>query len=97
MCDCNNNIDLEIIKIYILMYEYKKTVRGEGMTGVILVGKKDINGFDFRVEDISQEMLAYGYEELGLTEYIEKTTKDEQKTTGSKKKESSNKSTTTED
>jgi 3-isopropylmalate dehydratase small subunit len=95
VCDCDNkNIDLQTIKIYLLMYEYKKTVKGEGTTGIVLVGKKD---FDFRVEDISQEMLAYGYEELGLTEYIEKTTKNEQKTTGSKKKKSSKKSVSTKD
>jgi len=73
MCDCENNIvDLQIINIYLLMNEYLKK---EDIPSVIL---RNNVYFDF-TKNTSQELLAYGYEELGLTDYIEKTIKDESK------------------
>ena len=88
MCDCNNkSLNLPTIKIYLLMSKYKKK---EGKLGVVLV---DGVYFDLR-GDVSQESLAHGYEELGLTEFIEKTNQDESKKSTKAKK---SKTTTTSD
>jgi len=73
MCDCRNKtVDLQIINIYLLMNEYIKKEETP-----LVIWKNNVY-FDF-TKNTSQELLAYGYEELGLTDYIEKTIKDESK------------------
>ena len=69
------------------MSEYKK--KESKVLGVLIDGVY----FDLR-GDVSQESLAHGYEELGLTEFIEKTNKDESKKATKAKK---SKTTTTSD
>ena len=54
-------------------------------TGTVLI---DGVYFDFR-GDVSQELLAHGYEELGLTQFIEKTNQDESKKATKAKKSKS--------
>tara|TARA_R110000824_G_C14755113_1_gene629116 strand:- start:16 stop:285 length:270 start_codon:yes stop_codon:yes gene_type:complete len=73
MCDCENKtLNLQTINIYLLMSQYKK----KSEDSVVVLS----NGVYFELRgDVSQELLAYGYEELGLTDYIEKTIKDESK------------------
>jgi hypothetical protein len=67
----------------------------DGVKGIVV---KNNHSVDFRKE-LSQEELAYAYEELGLTQHIEKITnsennESEEKESGSKKttKKSSRKS-----
>ena len=82
MCDCENKtLNLQTINIYLLMSQYKKKSED---AGVVLA-----NGIYFDLRgDVSQELLAHAYEELGLTDYIEKTIKDESKKATKKKKSS---------
>tara|TARA_R100001509_G_scaffold165409_2_gene146927 strand:- start:1807 stop:2085 length:279 start_codon:yes stop_codon:yes gene_type:complete len=82
MCDCNKKIiDLSHLKIYIIMSKYKaikKVTIYHGANSVI------------RTATATQEELAYAYEDLGATNFIEKLsntkTKDESKKADKKKK-----------
>jgi len=67
------------------MAEYK--VNSKAIKGVRLAGKKSV---DFRTE-LSQEDLAYAYEELNITDWIDKIEKSNEKNTSKKSKESSSK------
>jgi len=87
MCGCSEKeINLKSIKIYTFMGTYKAKLDS---------GISVKNGFKIEWAVASQEVLAHAYEELGMTDVIEKlsttTTKDEPKKT-SKKKSSKNKS-----
>jgi hypothetical protein len=82
MCGCRKKIiDLSHIKIYTIMAEYKAKLS----SGATYKGD-----FKIRWANATQEELAYAYEDLGLTDLIEKlsttTTKDEPKKTTKKKK-----------
>ena len=75
MCDCGKNVvNLSHLKIYTIMAEYK----AKKTSGISVKG-------NFKIEwaIATQEELAYAYEELGMTQVIEKTstikTKDEPK------------------
>jgi len=67
------------------MAEYK--VNSKVIKGVRLAGKKSV---DFRTE-LSQADLAYAYEELNITDCIDKIEKSNEKNTSKKSKESSSK------
>tara|TARA_R100000655_G_scaffold28670_2_gene58239 strand:+ start:309 stop:530 length:222 start_codon:yes stop_codon:yes gene_type:complete len=67
------------------MAEYK--VNSKAIKGVRLAGKKSV---DFRTE-LSQADLAYAYEELNITDWIDKIEKSNEKNTSKKSKESSSK------
>tara|TARA_R100001480_G_scaffold113608_1_gene114206 strand:- start:519 stop:797 length:279 start_codon:yes stop_codon:yes gene_type:complete len=82
MCDCGNNIlDLSHLKIYIIMAEYKAKKS---------IGTRYKGDFKIKWAIATQEELAYAYEELGMTDVIEKLsttkTKDEPKKATKKKK-----------
>ena len=62
------------------MAEYK--VNSKAVKGVRLAGKKSV---DFRKE-LSQADLAYAYEELNITDWIDKTDKSNEKNTSKKLK-----------
>tara|TARA_R110002051_G_scaffold1515_2_gene8399 strand:- start:12170 stop:12454 length:285 start_codon:yes stop_codon:yes gene_type:complete len=80
MCDCNSEINVVLINIYLTMAEYK--VNSKAVKGVRLAGKKSV---DFRKE-LSQADLAYAYEELNITDWIDKTDKSNEKNTSKKLK-----------
>tara|TARA_R100001244_G_C5149598_1_gene129429 strand:+ start:709 stop:1014 length:306 start_codon:yes stop_codon:yes gene_type:complete len=86
MCECSSYkkvVDLPHIKIYLEMADYKIKDKYVGQISWTTSGSFKINWCS-----CSQEELAYAYEEVGLTEYIEKTTKtskDEEKTSTTKK------------
>jgi len=94
MCECSSHkkvVDLPHIKIYLEMADYKIKDKYVGQLSWTTSGNFRINWCS-----CSQEELAYAYEEVGLTEYIEKTTKtskDEEKASTTKKssKKTSNK------
>jgi len=83
MCDCNakNVVDLSHLKIYTVMAKYKAKLSA----GTTYKG-------DFRIKwaTATQEELAYAYEDLGMTDKVEKLsttkTKDEPKKATKKKK-----------
>ena len=82
MCGCSEKeINLDAIKIYTFMGTYKKKLNS---------GISVKNGFRIEWGNASQETLAYAYEELGMTDVIEKLsttkTKDEPKKATKKKK-----------
>ena len=88
MCGCSEKeINLNTIKIYTFMGTYKAKLDSG-------VSVKD--GFQIEWADASQEVLAHAYEELGMTDVIEKlsttTKKDESKKTNKNKKSSKAKS-----
>jgi len=87
MCDCKKNIlDSRHLKIYTIMAKYKAKLS---------FGTTHKDGVKLKWSIATQEELAYAYEELGMTNLVEKlsttTKKDEPKKT-SKKKSSKNKS-----
>jgi hypothetical protein len=94
MCDCNTEKSLILINIYTEMAEYK--ANSKAPKGLVLAGKdaKSLGKefVDFRGE-MSQAQLAYAYEELNMTDFIDKTDKVNEKATT--KKSTSKKATTT--
>ena len=82
MCGCSEKeINLDTIKIYTFMGTYKAKLNS---------GVSVKNDFIIEWAVASQETLAYAYEELGMTDVIEKLsttkTKDEPKKAAKKKK-----------
>jgi len=82
MCGCSEKeINLSSIKIYTFMGTYKAKLES---------GVSVKNGFIIEWAVASQEVLAHAYEELGMTDVIEKIsttkTKDEPKKATKKKK-----------
>ena len=68
MCDCEdyiNVVDLPQLKIYLIMAQYKSLKQ----TGTVYSGNHKI-----KYATATQRELAFIYEELGLTQYIEKIT-----------------------
>tara|TARA_R110000765_G_scaffold378682_1_gene469627 strand:- start:5 stop:289 length:285 start_codon:yes stop_codon:yes gene_type:complete len=80
MCDCKNEKSVLLINIYLTMAEYK--VNSKVVKGVRLAGKESV---DFRTE-LSQEDLAYAYEDLNITDWIDKIDKSNEKSTSKKSK-----------
>ena len=87
MCDCGQNIvDLSHLKIYTIMSKYKAVKS----SGTLYKGDVKIKWLT-----ATQDVLAYAYEELGMTSLVEKLsttkTKDEPKkeSKGSSKNKSS--------
>ena len=78
MCDCKNEKSVLLINIYLTMAEYK--VNSKVIKGVRLAGKESV---DFRTE-LSQEDLAYAYEDLNITDWIDKIDKSNEKSTSKK-------------
>ena len=70
MCNCEQekNVHLPTLNIYTLMAEYKKD---ENAKGIQIIGKHLV---DFNNE-LTQEQLAFAYEELGITDGITKVDK----------------------
>ena len=85
MCDCNKERSVFLTNIYLTMAEYK--VNSKVIKGVRLAGKKSV---DFRTE-LSQADLAYAYEELNITDCIDKIDKSNEKSTIKKSKKISSK------
>ena len=85
MCDCKNEKSVLLINIYLTMAEYK--VNSKVIKGVRLAGKESV---DFRTE-LSQADLAYAYEELNITDCIDKIDKSNEKNTSKKSKKISSK------
>tara|TARA_R110000765_G_scaffold137652_4_gene237353 strand:- start:863 stop:1141 length:279 start_codon:yes stop_codon:yes gene_type:complete len=84
MCGCaEKEINLNTIKIYTFMGTYKAKLDS---------GISVKNGFKIEWAAASQEVLAHAYEELGMTDVIEKLsttkTKDESKKANKDKKSS---------
>jgi len=82
MCDCGKNVvDLSHLKIYTIMAKYKAKLS---------VGTTYKGDFKIKWAIATQEELAYAYEDLGMTDKVEKLsttkTKDEPKKTTKKKK-----------
>ena len=95
MCECNKEINVVLINIYLEMAEYKVNDKVE--VGVRLAGTDPEDGtvanksVDFRKE-LSQAELAYAYEVLNITDCIDKTEKSNEKSTS--KKSTTKKATT---
>jgi hypothetical protein len=82
MCDCGKNVvDLSHLKIYTIMAKYKAKLS---------VGTTYKGDFKIKWAIATQEELAYAYEDLGMTDKVEKLsttkTKDEPKKATKKKK-----------
>ena len=89
MCDCGGNIvDLSHLKIYTIMATYKaKKSSGTSYKG------------DFKIKwaTATQEELAYAYEDLGMTDKVEKLSTTKTKDEPKKTKKSGKKSTESEE
>tara|TARA_R100000655_G_scaffold6659_2_gene18884 strand:+ start:1300 stop:1575 length:276 start_codon:yes stop_codon:yes gene_type:complete len=87
MCDCaKNKVDSPHLKIYTIMAEYKAKLS---------LGTTYKGDFKIKWAIATQEELAYAYEDLGMTDKVEKLTtktKDEPKK-ANKDKKSGKKST----
>jgi hypothetical protein len=81
MCNCNaKSVDSPHLKIYTVMSEYK----AKKSVGTLYKG-----GFKINWATATQEELAYAYEDLGMTDKVEKLTtktKDEPKKANKDKK-----------
>ncbi|MAU36197.1 MAG: hypothetical protein CMD14_02355 [Flavobacteriales bacterium] len=81
MCDCGQKtVDLSHLKIYTIMAEYKSKLSS---------GTTHKGGFKITWATATQEELAYAYEDLGMTDKVEKLTtktKDEPKKANKDKK-----------
>ena len=81
MCDCGQKtVDLSHLKIYTIMAEYKSKLSS---------GTTHKSGFKITWATATQEELAYAYEDLGMTDKVEKLTtktKDEPKKANKDKK-----------
>lgn len=89
MCDCGGNIvDLSHLKIYTVMAEYKAKLSA----GTTYKG-------DFKIKwaVATQEELAYAYEDLGMTDKVEKLSTTKTKDEPKKTKKSGKKSTESEE
>ena len=81
MCDCNKEKSVVLINIYLTMANYKKNKKAKGV-----INSKDGNThIDFRAE-LSEKTLAYAYEVLNMTDYIDKIDKSNEKDTITKAK-----------
>lgn len=69
VCGCNDENNVVLINIYLEMAEYK--VNDNAIKGLRLAEKESV---DFRT-DLSQEQLAYAYEVLNMTDWIDKVDK----------------------
>jgi hypothetical protein len=77
MCDCENNVvDLQQLKIYTIMAEYKAKLSS---------GTTYKDGFKIKWAIATQEELAHAYEVLGLTTHVEKIEKTKTTKTDAKK------------
>jgi len=89
MCDCDKKIvDLSHLKIYTIMATYK---------GKLSSGRTYKGDFSISWAKATQEELAYAYEELGITDLIEKITKTKDESEKTSKKKSSKKADSTEE
>ena len=82
MCDCEKKVvDLSHLKIYTVMAKYKSKLSS---------GTTYKDGVKIKWAIATQEELAYAYEDLGMTDKVEKLsttkTKDEPKKATKKKK-----------
>jgi hypothetical protein len=69
MCDCENNVvDLQQLKIYTIMAKYKALTSSQKFN---YGGNKSIT----ITKSSSQEELAFVYETLGQTKFVERTEK----------------------
>jgi hypothetical protein len=89
MCDCNKKIvDLSHLKIYTIMATYKAKLSS---------GKTYKGDFTIKWATATQEELAHAYEDLGITDLIEKITKTKDESEKTSKKKSSKKADSTEE
>tara|TARA_B110000003_G_scaffold259538_1_gene279632 strand:- start:359 stop:628 length:270 start_codon:yes stop_codon:yes gene_type:complete len=89
MCDCGGNIvDLSHLKIYTIMAEYKAKLS---------VGTTYKGDFKIKWAIATQEELAYAYEDLGMTDKVEKLSTTKTKDEPKKTKKSGKKSTESEE
>ena len=89
MCDCGGNIvDLSHLKIYTVMAEYKAKLS---------VGTTYKGDFKIKWAIATQEELAYAYEDLGMTDKVEKLSTTKTKDEPKKTKKSGKKSTESEE
>tara|TARA_R100000655_G_scaffold109902_1_gene166260 strand:- start:2198 stop:2476 length:279 start_codon:yes stop_codon:yes gene_type:complete len=86
MCDCNKERSVTLTNIYTTMAKYK--INDKAVKGVRMAGSK--RSVDFRTE-LSQADLAYAYEELNMTDWIDKIDKSNEKNTSTKTKKISSK------
>ena len=95
MCECNKEINVVLINIYTEMAEYK--VNSSVQQGVRFAGTNPEDGtvanksVNFTTE-LSQAELAYAYEVLNITDWIDKIEKSNEKSTS--KKSTTKKATT---
>jgi len=77
MCGCENNVvDLQQLKIYMIMAEYKAKLSS---------GTTYKDGVKIKWAIVTQEELAHAYEVLGLTTHVEKIEKTKTRKTDAKK------------
>ena len=89
MCDCGGNIvDLSHLNIYTIMAKYK----AKKSSGTLYS-----NGFKIKWATATQEELAYAYEDLGMTDKVEKLSTTKTKDEPKKTKKSGKKSTESEE
>jgi len=89
MCDCGGNIvDLSHLKIYTIMATYKAKLS---------VGTTYKGDFKIKWAIATQEELAYAYEDLGMTDKVEKLSTTKTKDEPKKTKKSGKKSTESEE
>ena len=89
MCDCEKKVvDLSHLKIYTVMAEYKSKLS---------VGTTYKGDFKIKWATATQEELAYAYEDLGMTDKVEKLSTTKTKDEPKKTKKSGKKSTESEE
>ena len=90
MCNCNekNIVDLSHLKVYTIMAEYKAKLS---------VGTTYKGDFKIKWAIATQEELAYAYEDLGMTDKVEKLSTTKTKDEPKKTKKSGKKSTESEE
>jgi hypothetical protein len=77
MCECENNaVDLQQLKIYTIMAEYKAKLSS---------GTTYKDGVKIKWATATNEELAHAYEVLGLTSLVEKTEKTKTRKSDDKK------------
>jgi hypothetical protein len=76
----------EEIRFFVKLYKYLDMSKYKAKYNHGVWGSK---GYTFKWRKATQEELAFAYEELGLTDYVEKLNNEKQETTSKKTKKSS--------
>ena len=85
MCDCDNSknvVDLQHVKIYIIMADYKVNEKHAGKS--VIFSSNEGKSLKLCLDTANAEELAYAYEDFNSGDFIIKTEKSSEKKSSKK-------------